>query len=136
MGSTSVFAEWTKVAISDEGRGKDGYNTVYVDLGTIKIIRNRVKIWILHDYNTVQDVGIRYLSQFSHTEYDCKEETSRDLDFYWYSGNMKQGEIVFSQRNIKDEASSIIPGSVGETVLNIACGANKLNSEPSKYQSF
>jgi hypothetical protein len=34
---------------------------------------------------------------------------------------MRQGEIVFSSKNIKDEAESIVPGSIDETLFKIAC---------------
>jgi hypothetical protein len=38
----------------------------------------------------------RYLSSISRFLYDCEEETSEMLDAYWYSGNMKTGEVVWS----------------------------------------
>jgi hypothetical protein len=44
------------------------------------------------------------------------------LDLYWYSGNMRNGESVLSHPNIKGEAGSIIPDSIGETYFKIACG--------------
>ena len=55
-------------------------------------------------------------------EYDCEEETSRMLDFYWYSGNMRNGEIVYTDTNIKKEPISILPGSISEGLFKIACG--------------
>ena len=117
MISTNVFAEWTPVDGS-----KDGDMTVYVDFETIKKKDNKVKMWDLFDYKTVQKVGnYRFLSVLDHYEYDCDEETRRMLDFYWYSGNMKNGEIVYSQTNIKNEAESIVPGSISETKFKIAC---------------
>jgi hypothetical protein len=80
-------------------------------------------MWSLNDYKTVQESeGSRYLSEMKRSEYDCEEETIRLLDFLWYSGNMKQGEIVVSSSNIKMEARSVIPGSIDETLFKIACG--------------
>ena len=116
MVSTNVFAEWTRVGSNDE-------MTVYVDYGSIKKKGNKVKMWYLFDHKTVQKpAGDRYLSSMSRSEYDCEEETKRMLDFYWYSGNMRQGEMVYSQSNIKDEAESIVPGSISEALFKIACG--------------
>ena len=118
MVSTSVFAEWTRV-----GKNTVGDKTIYVDTGTIKRKGNKVKMWTLYDFNTVRQFeNSRYLSQMERDEYDCEEETSALLDFLWYSGNMKNGDIVFSSTNIKNEAESIIPESIDETLFKIACG--------------
>ena len=118
MVSTNVFAEWTRVTES-----ADGDMTAYIDFGTIKRKGNKVKMWVFTDFKTVQKVeNYRYLSEMRRYEYDCKEETSRQLDIYFYSGNMKQGEIVVSAKNIKiDEATSILPGSIDETLFKITC---------------
>ena len=119
--STNVFAEWTRVTES-----ADGDITAYIDYGTIKKKGNKVKMWDLLDIKTVKETaGKRYLSSLSRNEYDCEEETKLMLDFYWYSGNMgnmRQGEIVYSHKNMKEEAESILPGSIEETLFKIACG--------------
>ena len=117
--STSVFAEWTRVTES-----ADGDMTTYIDYGTIKKKGHKVKVWNLFDYKTVR-IGAaneRYLSSVTRFEYDCEEEMVRQLDVHWYSRNMRQGEIVFSYPNVKDEAESVMPGSIGETLFKIACG--------------
>jgi hypothetical protein len=120
--SSNVFAEWTDVGNNDGG-GSGGGITAYVDLGTIKRKGHKVKMWILYDFNIVQESsGSRYLSSTSRNEYDCEEETLRTLDYYWYSGYMKQGEIVVSVPNAKMEAQSVMPGSVGEILFKVACG--------------
>ena len=119
MVSTSVFAEWTRVTESADG----GY-TLYIDYGTIKKKGHKLKVWNLFDYKTVR-IGAaneRYLSALTRFEYDCEEETERGLDYYWYSRNMRQGEIVRSITNIKDETESVMPGSMIETLFKIACG--------------
>ena len=117
MVSTSVFAEWTEVGGND-----DVGITAYADFGTIKRKGNKVKMWSLLDLKTVQEVaGKKYLSVMSRNEYDCEEETSRMLDFYEYSGNMRNGEIVWSSTNIKKETVSIMPESVDESLFKIAC---------------
>ena len=119
MVSTSVFAEWTEV-----GQSAANGMTAYADFGTIKRKGNKVKMWHLTDFKTVKKLGEndRYLSEMRRGEYDCEEETTRMLDLFWYSVNMRQGEIVYSVTNIKDEATSILPESIGETLFKIACG--------------
>ena len=117
MVSTNLFAEWTRVTES-----ADGDMTVYADSETIKRKGRKVKIWRLFDFKKVQKLeNDRYLSSVGRLEYDCEEETSAVLDIYWYSGNMRQGDIVYSSTT-KDEAESVMPGSINETLLIIACG--------------
>ena len=117
MVSTTVFAEWTEVGQSANGM------TAYADFGTIKRKGNKVKMWRLYDFKTVQKLeNDRYLSEMRRGEYDCEEETIRQLDVHSYSGNMRQSEIVRSITNIKDEAESVMPGSINETLLKVACG--------------
>ena len=82
-------------------------------------------MWHLYDFKTVRISkadNTRYLSSVGRNEYDCEEETLRQLDVYWYSGNMKNGDIVWSAKNIKNEAVSIPPDSIEVGILNIACG--------------
>jgi hypothetical protein len=116
--STNVFAEWTAVSGSS-----DGDQTVYANFGTIKRKGNKVKMWALHNFKTVQkSENNRFLSAVSRDEYSCEEETRRLLDFYWYSGDMAGGEVVYSNINIKLKARSIPPESMDEDLFKIACG--------------
>ena len=115
--STSVFAEWIRI-----GSNTDDDMTVYVDFGTIKKKGNKVKMWTMYDYKTVKMIeNDRYLSMVNYDEYDCEKETVKWLDYYFYSGNMRTGEIVGSSTNIKKEPFSIMPGSIDETLFKITC---------------
>ena len=116
MVSTSVLAEWTTV-----GGGTDLIS--YIDFGTIKRKDNKVKMWSLIDLKTVHEFsgGERYLSGMMRSEYDCEEETMRMLDVYYYSENMREGEVVVSNTNITNEATSVRPDSIEETFFKIAC---------------
>jgi len=118
MVSTSVFAEWTRVAGTP-----DGDITAYADSETIKRKGSKVKMWSMNDYKTVHSLDNGgYLSGASYDEYDCEGGTRRMLDLYLYSGNMRSGDIVYSHKNIKEEAESIIPQSILESLFKIACG--------------
>ena len=117
MVSTSVFAEWTRVAGTP-----DGDITAYADSETIKRKGSKVKMWSMNDYKTVHSLDNGgYLSGASYDEYDCEGGTRRMLDLYLYSGNMRSGDIVYSHKNIKEEAESIIPQSILESLFKIAC---------------
>ena len=118
MVSTNVFAEWTAVSVSS-----DNNQTNYVDVGTIKKKGNKVKMWTMYDYKTVKMIeNDSFLSQVFHYEYDCENETIKQLDFIWYSGNMKSGDVVYSQRNMNIEPISVTPESINEHLFKIACG--------------
>ncbi len=119
--STNVLAEWTKVSAASVVTIGDF--TVYADIQSIRKNGNKVKMWKLVDFKTVQNIdNVRYLSMLVREEYDCLEETSRRLDGYEYSGNMKNGDIVTSLPNLIEQSETVIPGSVIETLLKVACG--------------
>jgi hypothetical protein len=116
--STSVLAEWTDVGSSDNSTG-------YADFSTIRKSGNKVKMWYLVDHKVVKIFkgdGTRFLSSVTFTEYDCKEETQRQLTFSWYSKNMGQGDIVYMSGNLHAEFEPITPGSIDNTLFKVACG--------------
>ena len=115
MVSTNVFAEWTEVGSNDE-------MNVYNDFSSIKKQVNKTKMWSMFDFNTVKTIeNDSFLSQVFHYEYDCINETIKQLDFIWYSGNMKSGDVVYSQRNMNIEPISVTPESINEHLFKIAC---------------
>jgi len=61
-----------------------------------------------------------YLSVKAQHEYNCKEQ-QRILAYYWYSKNMGNGNVVFSDDAI-EEWSSVHPNSTKEILLKYACG--------------
>ena len=81
-------------------------------------------MWYLNDFKKAQkEAGNhRYLSELVRVECDCLEGTSRLLDIYHYSRNMKHGDVVYSEANITTQPRSVIPESIGETLFKIACG--------------
>ena len=115
----AASAEWTQ-----SGEGESFIH--YVDIATIRRNGNLVKMWDLMDYKTVRTVsGISYLSDKSQIEYDCKEEKERMLAFTYFSGQMGNGKVVYSNGAVKDEWEPIEPGSVAETLWKIACGKKR-----------
>ena len=115
MVSTNVMSEWKPIGFSDE-------QTQYVDLESIRKKGNKVKLWFLLDLKKVKIIENKsILSIMGHEEYDCKEETTKVLDMFFYEGNMKNKEI-FSEVNIHDEPTSIRPNTVESLNYKIACG--------------
>jgi hypothetical protein len=121
MVSTNVLAEWTQVFIKNDNKAIG-----YIDLQSRRKKDNKVKIWVLYDFKEVQRYGnTKALSESSHFEFDCENETSQLLDNFTHTGNMRSGDIVLSETNIKNEPEPIIPGSFGETVFNFNCAFYK-----------
>jgi hypothetical protein len=115
--STNVLAEWT---VLESASSEDGFD-VYVNTESIRRDGNKVKMWNMYDYKKVKVDVKNYLASVSHVEYDCNEETLRLLDLFWYTGNMGQGQPVFSNTNIQKDPISIIPETIHESLFNIAC---------------
>jgi hypothetical protein len=112
-----AYAEWVAIG-SSESLG--GY-TVYVDPDTIRRTGDLVKVWALTDYTTLQTVADRsFLSSMAQNEFDCTEDRQRELAVTWFSGNMGNGNGVWSNF---DETTwrPVAPGSVGQGVWNFAC---------------
>ena len=113
--SANSYAEWTPFSGNDEF-------TDYIDRTTIRRNGNFVKIWSLTDYKTVQNYpGNSSLSGKTQSEYDCKEERKRTLAFSWFSGQMGNGTLVYSNSDT-GKWSPIQPGSIGEATWEVACG--------------
>lgn len=115
--SANAFAEWTLI---ESASSEDGFD-VYVNTESKRRDGDKVKMWSMYDYKKVKVDVKSYLASVSHVEYDCKEETLRLLDLFWYTGNMGQGQPVFSNTNIKKDPISIIPETIHESLFNIAC---------------
>jgi hypothetical protein len=67
-------------------------------------------------------VDYSYLSSVVHDEFDCDKKIIRMLNLSFYSGNMRRGEVVWSNSNIKEKPHSIMVGTTTETVFKLACG--------------
>ena len=117
--SADGFAEWYSIFES-----VDGNETIYVDFKSIrKIGNNKVELWYLLDFKkTQQSVDYSYLSSVVHDEFDCDKKIIRMLNLSFYSGNMRRGEVVWSNSNIKEKPHSIMVGTTTETVFKLACG--------------
>ena len=116
--STNVLADWVEI-----DKNVDDGQTTYFDSELIKKNGNKVKMWSLFDFKTVQS-GVRnekFLSALSLFEYDCSKVTSRLIYFSWFSLNMLRGEIVVTQNNLK-KVVSISDGSIEKKFFKIACG--------------
>jgi hypothetical protein len=119
--SKNVFSEWALIA----GNTSTNNKSTYVDWQSIKKNGHKVKMWNMIDSTTVESIGsskIKFLSEISHQEYDCVEETKKLLDVYFYAENNAAGGLVASQINIKMQPYSVIPGTDAGLLWSVACG--------------
>lgn len=115
--STSAMAEWTKVG---ESSLNGGY-TAYADVASIQKAGDRVKMWALFDYQTVQKTsGVEYLSERIRREYDCNQKQMRKLAYKFFSWNMEGGDLIRSY-NQPQKWVPIPPDSVDEAEWKVAC---------------
>ena len=109
------MAEWTFV-------GGDNQLQAYADLSSLCKTDNGVKMWILHDYNTVQNAtGDRVLSEKSLDEYNCEYKQRRTLTFFRFNENMGNGRLIYSSEEESDW-DSVRPNSMDDFLYKAACG--------------
>ena len=112
--STSAMAEWVQINANNN-------STTYVDPTTIRKAGNKVKMWAMIDFKKrTEEIGDT-LSQASQYEIDCQNETTTQLAWVRYSGNMRTGHVVYSD-NKRGDAAPNGPGTVGEFMWKVACG--------------
>ena len=112
--SWNAAAGW--VAVSNADRF-----ITFADPASISKAGDTVKMWDLLDYRKMREVeGLRYLSQKSESEYDCKKALTRPLVVLLHVGMMGSGETVFTSTT-PDEWQRVPPGSVNEALLKYAC---------------
>ena len=112
-----AYGEWVAIG-SSESLG--GY-TVYVNADTIRRNGDLVKVWSLTDYTTIQTVaGRSFLSSKVQNEFDCADERQRERAVTWFSGNMGNGNGVWTSFD-ETPWRPVAPGSVGQGVWDFAC---------------
>ena len=112
--SSSAMAEWVKVS-------EDKLVTAYADPTTIRKLGDKVKMWALWDYSTAQEGDSKpYMSVRIQNEYNCKEETDRQIYATTFSGNMLEGNKIDTQGGRDWEP--VAPRTHDEALWKFACG--------------
>jgi hypothetical protein len=116
LSSGPVYAEWMTVSIIDQVGA-----TVYVDPATIHRKGDRVTMWELIDYETVQTVtGASFLSARLQHEYDCAGDRHRTFALTKLSGNMGTGKVILITPN-EHKWEPVDPGSIARRLWKFAC---------------
>ena len=112
--STSAMAEWVLINDNDIA-------TNYVNPATIRKAGNKVRMWSMDDYKTMQITGeYKYISMKTQIEYDCQNETFTSVALLSFSGNMGSGQVVLSTYQRLDPIP-VSPESIGELAWKVAC---------------
>lgn len=112
----SVLAEWGRLD------GGDVHQNTYANPATLRKNGNQVKMWSLSDFKVAQErFGKTFLSSKRLVEYDCKEDQVRLLAYAWYSGNMGEGELVYSNAD-HGKWLPVVAESVDEHLWEMVCG--------------
>ena len=115
--SSSAAAGWVEVTSNT-----DKTTMMYADPSTIRKAGDKAKMWVLHDYQTVQgDVGNQYMSVTAQVEFDCKEEQTRTLYVITRPENMGMGAQVSSFKVHDRDWNPVAPRSAIEALLQFAC---------------
>ncbi len=108
-------ADWIKV----EG---NEFVTFYVNPATIHKTDNGATMLTLVNFKTVNESGgFPHMSTKTQHEYDCKEELWRLIYYSYYSGNMGEGELVYTDTK-PGTWEPVKPGSGTKIRWKIACG--------------
>jgi Surface-adhesin protein E len=104
--------------------GGYGGLTIYTDPSNINKEGNIVRMWNVYNYYTAKrgPGGRMYLSIDQQEEFDCGEKKIRTLYFSYRSGNMGEGEPVYSKSFSQDiRWDPIEPDSKSEYLLKYVC---------------
>ena len=116
LNSGPAYAEWVSVAVVDQAGV-----TIYVDSATIHRKGDRVTMWELIDYKTIQTVtSTSFLSARLHREYDCAGDLHRTLALTKLSGNMGTGKVILITSD-EQKWEPVDPGSIAKRLWKFAC---------------
>jgi hypothetical protein len=111
-----AYADWVETVQHDQAGV-----TIYVDSDTIRRKGDRVNVWELIDYKTIQTVaGASYLSARVQREYDCAGDLQRTLALTKLSGNMGTGKVMLTNSD-EQKWEPVDPGSIGKRLWKVAC---------------
>lgn len=117
--SSGAIAEWTRVS-------SNGKSDFYVDLQTVRKKGDKVKMWFLVDFKSIQETNFAtYLSQVDQSEFDCAEEQFRMIVHTYYDSHMGNGNNVFTYES-KDKGTPIPPSTPLKDLWEVACSGGKL----------
>jgi len=112
--SSSAMAEWVKVS-------EDKLVTAYADPTTIRKLGDKVKMWVMWDHLTAKVVNSKpHMSTRVQKEFNCKEETTRQIYASAFTDNMGRGDLINNEGG--REWEPVAPRTHDEALWKFACG--------------
>lgn len=112
-----AFSEWSYVAAPDDGSAK-----YYMDKASVERSGPLVKAWELIDYFDPVVVDGKNVSSAAATkEYNCHQRSARIVATLVFDGRMGAGNIVGHAQLPGAEWAYIVPGSLDDGIMKIAC---------------
>ncbi|MCH6585246.1 MAG: hypothetical protein IH810_05385 [Proteobacteria bacterium] len=112
--SSSAMAEWVKVS-------EDKLVTAYADPTTIRKLGDKVKMWVMWDHLTAKVVNSKpHMSTRVQKEFNCKEETTRQIYASAFTDNMGRGDLINNEGG--REWEPVAPRIHDEALWKFACG--------------
>jgi len=114
--SGNAMAEWAQI-------GGYGRFSIYTDPTNIQRDGKIVTMWNVSNYNVVQSAeGKNYLSVEEQDEFDCDRKKMRIMYFAYRSGQMGEGEPVYSKSFSSDTKwDPVEPDTTSERIYKFAC---------------
>ena len=110
-----ALAEWVQVDTSADGA------VWYMDPVRSRTVGNHRQAWVKVDHT--RDRSVAYRSSLELFSYNCDARTSRILSFTDYDS---MGKVMRTQTQpdygYETGYSPVVPDSIGETLMNRACG--------------
>ncbi len=112
--SSNAMAEWVKVS-------EDKLVTAYADPTTIRKLGDKVKMWVMWDHLTAKVVNSKpHMSTRVQKEFNCKEETTRQIYASAFTDNMGRGDLINNEGG--REWEPVAPRTHDEALWKFACG--------------
>ena len=117
--SKTAQAEWVRI-------GENSRSVAYIDTA-IHRSRDTTTYWVIFDYKKTQESalsGRRYLSEKSQREIECESERDRVIFYTWHTGQMGNGEVVYTGHKPTNWEPTSSPGSFANGFFNYVCTKN------------
>jgi hypothetical protein len=120
----SYASDWRNVTKTNDA-------IIYVDYGSVAPRGKYMRAWVMFDYilpkQTVTYPQKEYKSGKMLWAFDCEERTSATAQYILLSGDFGDGEPVHSLSTSWGllKFDDVVPDSIGEIVLNVACASRK-----------
>ncbi len=109
--STYACAEWVQISKGEKVAH-------YIDPASVKRESNLSSVWVLTDLPKPDEDGIKSVPYL--IEIDCGEARTRTIRYVAHAGNMAQARVI-AQSRLNGGWKNIVPQSVGEKQMKIAC---------------